>query len=162
MALGGNSTVQNIFKPLKQPVAPEEQRNLQGILRVLCLMDRPTKIRLFVDSGIGDADLPFVECPCPTGVKGAKVLQSSQSIGNTPKPYVKFKKPADTEDFLRKQWSVLAWKLPRFDEVVSHTDLGDGMILPYLSNKHDSRRGGFGDVYKVEIHPDYCYLKVRG
>ncbi|KAF2630599.1 kinase-like protein [Macroventuria anomochaeta] len=158
VALGGNAAVQDFFKTLKQPVAPDEQHKLQGILIVLCLMDRPTKIRLFVDSGICDADLPLVECPCPTGAIGAKVLRSK---GNTQRPYMRFKKPADTEDFLKKQWSVLAWRFPEFDGVVSHKDLEDGMILPYLSHKHVSRKGGFGDVYKVEIHPDHCSPKNR-
>lgn len=158
VALGGNAAVQDFFKTLKQPVALEEQYKLQGILIVLCLMDRPTKIRLFVDSGTCDADLPLVECPYPTAEKGVKVLRSKW---NTQRPYMRFKKPADTEDFLKKQWSVLAWRFPGFDGVVFHKDFEDGMILPYLSHKLVSRKGGFGDVYKVEIQPDHCSPKVR-
>lgn len=71
VALGGNAAIQDLFKTLKQPVPPDEQQKPQGIFIVLCLMDRPTKIRLFIKSGICDADLPLVECPYPTGAKGA-------------------------------------------------------------------------------------------
>ena len=35
------------------------------------------------------------------------------------------------------------------------------MILPFLSHKHVSRKGEFGDVYKVEIHPDHISPKVH-
>lgn len=157
VVLGGETAIRDFFKTLKQPITPAIQHRLQAILVVLCLMGRPTKIKLFVESGVFDTDLPLVECPCLTGANGAKILQSRRTTSG---PYVHFKKPADAEDFLRKQWSVLAWEFPNFDGIVHHTDLEDGMILPYLTQKHVSRPGGFGDVYRVEIHPDHYSSKV--
>jgi hypothetical protein len=157
-ALGGKVAIQELFKTIDRSISADRQRSLHKILIVLCLMDCPSKIRLFIDSGIYDTNLPLIECPCPTGVRDVKVLRSK---GNMHGSYMSFKTAADTETFLKKQWSVLAWTFPEFDRTVSHEDFEDEVILPYLSHKHIARKGGFGDVYKVEIHPDHCSSKVR-
>jgi hypothetical protein len=51
--------------------------------------------------------------------------------------------------FYDSQWEIL---VPRFSTDKLSQDLDKQSILPFIEKDDDSKRGGFGDVYKVKIH----------
>ena len=56
-----------------------------------------------------------------------------------------------TQDFWEKQWEFLA---PTFSNQQVHRSLDKEIILPFISKEYIDE-GGFGDVYKIEVHPSH-------
>jgi hypothetical protein len=121
-------------------------------------MRRPSKIRLFVNDGVCNSDLPLQEAPCPTASRSFCELRNPQSGSS-----VRFKKRADAKEFLERQWSVLVPFFHGSDGThIPHRDFGPEDILPFLSHEEAAKEGGSGKVFKVEIHPDHhSFQKVR-
>jgi hypothetical protein len=55
-------------------------------------------------------------------------------------------------DFYQKQWKFLA---PTFSTSQDSYDFNRKMILPFTHKGNDSRVGGFGQVFRVAIHPEH-------
>lgn len=157
-ALGGNAAVLDLFRLLKQPIIEKSPERFYSILAVLCLMERPTKIKVFVDCGICDADLPLERHPHSTANDNSCLLRSTKKPDG---PFVQFKKLWDATDFLRHQWSVLALKFPKPEKTrILYIEISSDVLLPYSAISRVHRRSGFGDVYKVEIHPRHHDFEV--
>jgi hypothetical protein len=131
--------------------APELFRKVQTILY---LIDLPTKIRLFVSNNVCDADLPLELLP---GTKESDKSITLRSIKH-PEVQVTFRKRLDAEDFVKHQWSVLAYIFhPRTNAKVPHHKLRDDEILPFQGQKLVGRQGSSGKVFETRIHPDHHF-----
>lgn len=62
--------------------------------------------------------------------------------------------PDIAQEFYETQWELLA---PVFSKGVLHRELQDMIRLPYVRNKQIGR-GGFGDVYEIELEPAHQTL----
>ncbi|KAM6516500.1 hypothetical protein FALCPG4_014683 [Fusarium falciforme] len=51
--------------------------------------------------------------------------------------------------FYDSQWEIL---VPKFSTDTPNQDLNQRAVLPFIEKHRDSKRGGFGEVYKVMIH----------
>jgi sRNA-binding protein len=121
---------------------------------VLYLIDRPTKIRLFVSNNVCDADLPLEVLPETKESDKFITLRSIKHQENR----VTFRKRSDAEDFVKNQWSVLAYIFhPRTNAKVPHHRLRDDEILPFQGQKLVGRQGSSGKVFETRIHPDHHF-----
>ena len=159
--LGRAHTVQQDLVELEQngpaPIVAEECASYRKILAILHLMKRPSKIRLFVKSGVCDSDLPLADASVSTGPSVFYGLRSEKSGS-----LVRFKKRADAKEFLERQWSVLVPFFHCSDGThVPHHDFESEVILPFLSHEETAKEGGSGKVYKIEIHPDHHSFKKQ-
>ena len=136
----------------KEPISIKDDAPYVKILTVLYLMKQPTKIRLFVKSGVCDRDLPLDRIQRPDGSYALRSRYNSQAC------VVSFKRRDYTEDFLDHQWSVLAPTFMRTDDVVPHVHLEPEVILPFLSCIEVSKQGGSSRVFKTVIQSDHDLL----
>jgi hypothetical protein len=144
------------------------------LFAILIILGMPWKIKDLINASLSDADLPLDTCE----VKETFYLCHRQSLkrgeydqqkhptfprsrmrkAKAPHPpYIKvFQKWEESKrrDFYDKQWIVMA---PYFDRgqdpnrPIVHHKLRSKTILPFLSYEFIGR-GGFGEVFKVEIH----------
>lgn len=126
-------------------------QNYFRILAVLHLMKRPSKIHLFLRSGICDDDLPLQKEVGQSDDPNSLRLRSRH---NSKAPFLEFKKSEDTERFWKQQWSVIAHEFTgpvnRF-----YPKLEAEKILPFMEYHEMEREGGEGIIYYTRIHPDY-------
>ncbi|WDK12643.1 protein kinase [Colletotrichum graminicola] len=137
--------------PLTQ-ITRQSEKSCLRILAILILIERPGRIKLFMDSGVCDADLPLV--------KHSSEEQMDLRRASAPEISLDcFRKwsRSTIDRFEQWQWALLA---PSFDRPetknVPHHSFDKAKILPFrfLDNQPD-REGGFGTVRKVEIHPNH-------
>lgn len=122
------------------------------ILAVLYLMDLSTKIRLFVTEGLSDKDLPFCTFKNPQQDDKEVGLHSIQDPYG---PSVFFKKPENAEDFVRNQWSVLAFHFTRPEgEEAPHYLIRTEEILPFESHRFVKKRDD-AEIFCTKIFPEY-------
>ncbi|KAF2011918.1 kinase-like protein [Aaosphaeria arxii CBS 175.79] len=140
-------------KPWKTKVVPDPADSYQRILAILILMDRGSKIRMFVKRKITDNYLPFDKIPREDN--NEKSLMMLQSRDNPQGPAPTFRKQADADDFFDHQWIVLAplFKGP-LDMQINHNEIHQEATMPFLSQKPIAA-SGFGQVFKTEIHPEH-------
>lgn len=135
------------------------QRPLRKIMAILVLLEKPHKIRRFLEEDIGDEDLPFTK----QQVAGSSTKWEFRSFREAPSSPDKiarcFKGWSGSliADFERQQWTVLS---PVFaygaddHRTIYNWDLPEETILPFLSY-HACLPGVYGQVFEVEIHPDH-------
>lgn len=147
----------------KTRIETDEPGAYKRVLAILYLMNRPSKIRLFVKRRMRDEHLPLEKHTCAEGPPGAYELRSRKHPDITS---IRFKKCVNTDKFLRTQWTVL---VPIFrgpdGSNIPHEDLPQGTILPFVPLQNQSetmKEGGSGRVFKVEIHPDHHCLNKTG
>jgi hypothetical protein len=150
-----NLSMTKISRLMKSRVSADECTSYRKVLAILHLMKRPSKIRLFVKHRVCDSHLPLMEAPYPTGPRRYYELRSRREPGSS----VRFKKGAYANEFLERQWSVLVPFFQGSDgNHVPHDDFESDTILPFL-HYEEKRKGGSGEVFKVEIHPAHHSLK---
>jgi hypothetical protein len=150
-----------MYKPsrmMRAPVVAKDYALYRKILAILYLMKRPSKIRLFVKSGVCDKHLPLKEIQHPVG-HNRSVTLTSLNIPESPR--MEFKRPEDADEFLQRQWSVLAPVFVGSDKAVPHDNLEHEMILPFLSETTIAKEGGSSKVFKAKIHPDHHRLSQK-
>jgi hypothetical protein len=152
-----NKSMRKPTRMLKTPVVPENYASYRKILAILYLMKRPSKIRLFVRSRLCDDHLPLKKTLDPSGVDHVATLTSRRMLES---PCIKFKRKDDAEEFLERQWSVLAPVFDRPAGIVSHKDLEPEVVLPFLSETTIAKVGGSSKVFKAKIHPDHHHLDL--
>jgi serine/threonine protein kinase len=128
--------------------------NYLNIYAILILCDKQPSIRAFIEAGITDDDLPFVECD--TGrLKGTIKLASWQS---PLKEIECFKKWQDSviELFHDSQYKVL---VPYFSlasnpqHTIKYVEYYERTILPWIEDMNKKEEGGHGVVSCRRIHP---------
>jgi hypothetical protein len=135
----------------------EMRREYRKIFAILLLIDRPSRIRSFLETGICDNDLPLVKAS-----RDPSKLEPTNA-SDTPLRCFKKWRGSTIARFEEQQWTVLAPIFKRLDgERVVHRELQRGRMLPFTSWEKAAPRGGFGQVYKAKIHPDhYCFHNAK-
>jgi hypothetical protein len=135
------------------------------IFVILVLIEKTPGIIKFLEKDVNDSDLPLVMVERPHE-KGAYDLRLSRNPTKRLKCFSKKWTLLHIKNFEEYQWMTLAPFFARGGHKdVRHYPLQDKVILPFIS---DSRRdqtsansstlefeGGFGRVFKVDIHPDH-------
>lgn len=156
--IGGHEVRRALSMSRKAAISVETPELYRKLLVVLCLIKLPTKVRMFIQSRICDADLPLCVAEVPGKRRDTRVLQSKNGSGTNT---VRFKWKSDAEDFYRRQWVVLA---PTFitseDNPVPHHTLQSKEVLPFYSSHQNGRGGSYGEVSYVEICADHHNLAV--
>jgi serine/threonine protein kinase len=131
------------------------EKSYRKIFAILLLIERPAKIRSFVEKGVCDADLPLIKVPRTNRLPGSFKLRRKTAV-DLPLGCFKKWKDSTVARFEQWQWAVLAPFFARGTRKhAPHYSLQPQVILPFTSWEKVARRGGFGQVYKVEIHPDH-------
>jgi len=149
--------------PLPPPPSPEP--SYRKIFAILVSIERPSRIKYFVEEGVCDADLPL-ERYLPPERQRAPHQRSTQwelrrrSNLNTPLQCFKLKgirwRHATVRRFEETQWQVLAPFLsPDERRLPHHFKIPERAILPFIKWEKLPSTGGFGQMYRVEIHPDH-------
>jgi len=136
------------------------------IFAILALMQKVGYIVEFIKEGIYDSDLPFILSE--GSHKGLRQLARKGEEGAL-HPIQLFSKWQifEQEYFDTFQWQVLA---PYFvlstkkDPKILHYNLENMTIMPFVEDHEVKHTGGFGDVWRVKIHPahhNHCDDSVR-
>jgi hypothetical protein len=139
-------------------VADNISRSAPKLFAILVCLTKGHLMLEFLEEGINDTHLPFERTD-----KRGNSINFKLCSKNHPKHPIKCMENWDQGDiinFYRDQWCVLA---PVFDrgEDVLHQDLDDNCILPFLEDNERSdkaRKGGFGFVWEIVIHPAHQKL----
>ena len=134
------------------------------IFAILVLIDKPRYIEKFIEDGICDAHLPL-------GIYNTRtILSKSWLCRNDTSTAVRLRcsekwSNNSIRQFYKSQWIVLSpfFKLED-DGKPRHLKVPNDAVLPFESIEH-AGKGGFGDVYKIRIHPDhhnFSSSEVRG
>ena len=157
-----NSNYSKFGRIGKQRLSIDDGTPYVKILTVLYLMKQPSKIRLFIKSGVCDKHLPLERDPHSDRLDGSYSLISRY---DSEAGLISFKRQDYAEEFLEHQWSVL---VPIFigadGAAIPHVDLDSETILPFLTYTEVPKRGGSSRVFETEIHPEHDRLdkmKVR-
>ncbi|KAK9425270.1 putative Cytochrome P450 [Seiridium unicorne] len=143
---------QRIFGVLEEGASGE--KTYLKIMAILILIERPARIKLFIDADICDRDLPLFEC---SKKKSTQRHGLCKKDSNVPLKLFDRWRKCSIERFEEHQWIFPA---PFFGSAkrksVPHYQFSQKHILPFkFSRKHDTREGGFGQVRMVEIPPDH-------
>lgn len=155
-----NRPIGKPWRILKAPIVTEAYGSYRRVMTILFLMKRPSKIRLFVKSGLRDDHLPFKKTELP-GVANRSIVLTSHNVPEAPS--MEFVKPEDADEFLDRQWSVLAPIFIQSDGIIRHYDFEHRTILPFLPETTIAKKGGSSTVLEAKIHPDHhnlCQAKV--
>lgn len=125
------------------------------LFAILALMQKLDQIVEFIKEGLYDSDLPFI---LSTGTrKGLRQLDRKGEDGESEsiRLFAKWK-IIELECFNNCQWELLA---PYFhlstkrDPKILHYNLENETIMPFIEDDEIKHAGGYGDVWKVKIHP---------
>lgn len=144
-----------------------ESRSRRKIFGVLVSMDMPASIEVFLDNNIFDVDLPLritrhESTTQMTLSSGSKAKEIGRFLGG----YNEFSCKS-VEEFIDRQWEFIApFFAPRLSEVldsIPHYKLPRESILPWVDDDQSgdilSHEGGFGEVYRVRIHPSHHHFR---
>lgn len=134
-------------------------KTYRKIFAILLFVNRPSSIWSFVEESICDADLPLIKV---SRTEGPQHLFDLRRRHDPELPLHCFKQWKDRAiaKFEERQWIVLAPSFEKSDgKVTPHRKFAAEEILPFLSWKATPEEGGFGQVYKVDIHPDHHAFK---
>ncbi|KAK4033139.1 hypothetical protein C8A01DRAFT_19875, partial [Parachaetomium inaequale] len=134
---------------------PTEKR-FQKIMAVLLLIERPSRIGSLMQEGICDADLPLVLVPTVNKPFKRWALRRRKDRDTHLQCFANWRQRTMAL-FEQRQWAVLAPFFARDlrnPKKVPHYFLPDQVIMPFRSWGKVGQ-GGFGEVYKTEIHPDH-------
>jgi hypothetical protein len=146
--------------------SPGIKTTRRKILAILALIKKVAKIVDFIEEDLYDSDLPFT---LSNGkIPGSRQLDRKRKNGKLEAIQLfNIWEVHELESFEHNQWHLLA---PYFhlsakkDPKVWHYNLDNRIILPFTEdNEVRHEGGGFGDVWKVTMHPahhNYCHDSV--
>ncbi len=137
------------------PQLPSEKR-FQKIMAILLLIDRPSKIRLFVKEGVCDADLPLAWVQTTSYPHKRWALRRRKDHDTRLRCFDNWSQ-LRLDQFERTQWAVhvpFFARRPDDPKKVQHYDLPDRVVMPWAVFETHAR-GGSSQVYKSEIHPEH-------
>ncbi|KAE9363830.1 hypothetical protein N431DRAFT_390007 [Stipitochalara longipes BDJ] len=139
-------------------------RCFRKIFVILVLIEKTPAIIKFLEKDVNDSDLPLEKVERPHE-KGSYDLRLSRNRTKRLKCFSKKWNQLHIRNFEGYQWTTLS---PFFGKgghkIVKHYPLQDQVILPFISAIRRDRssthntlefEGGFGRVFKVDIHPDH-------
>jgi hypothetical protein len=139
-------------------------RSFRKIFVILVLIEKTPAIIKFLEKDVNDSDLPLEKVERPNE-KGAYDLRLSRNPTKRLKCFSKKWSQLHIRNFEEFQWTTLS---PFFGKGghkdVKHYPLQDQVILPFISDSRTDQtssyrtlefEGGFGRVFKVDIHPDH-------
>ena len=155
---GTSSFPKAVAKADRSLQASQERRlphkSYRNLFAVLILIGVPEEITSFVEEGICDADLPLIKIPRKRSRRGSNTLRCRNN--DCPLKCVARWGDKTVTEFEQWQWKVLspffAWSK---DQPIEHQSFEAERILPFISRQKTPSCGGFGQVYRVHIHPDY-------
>lgn len=124
------------------------------IFAILTLLDKVEAILDFIQHDLYDRDLPLTVDKGP--LRGLSYKRKKGSL--QPITFCQTWRPCDRDCFYMYQWQLLA---PYFELSTKDNPQGfeyqldKNIILPFIETEEktaSSRRGGFGDVWRVKIH----------
>lgn len=142
--------------------------SFRKIFAILVLLEMPREIVGFLKTRVSDADLPLTGREVSGEFKlfrrkASKKMEGpgSQALERTLKRPLKcFRRwtPNRRREFEHKQWTVLAPYFTRNEEPsrnVCHYRLHKETILPFTLWEEVGHGGGFGQVFKVDMHSSH-------
>jgi CRISPR/Cas system CSM-associated protein Csm2 small subunit len=92
------------------------------------------------------------------GFKEASILDFSMPFQRKPRFPLGFVTPCDYHNIFKNQWSTIAFVFNPYDDTAKKKKILDKeMVIPLLEMV-ELHCGGFGEVYKIKIHPDHQNL----
>ena len=143
---------------------PKKIISFRKIFVILVMIGKTPAIIKFLEQDVNDSDLPLKKVPRPYE-KGSYDLRRSRDPDTPLKCFSKKWNQLHIRNFEGYQWTTLApfFAKPRHKRV-EHYELQEQAILPFLSASRTGQtsthnplefEGGFGRVFKVDIHPDH-------
>ncbi|KAL4978776.1 kinase-like domain-containing protein [Aspergillus desertorum] len=131
---------------------------LPKLFAVLVVLKKVDFITEFIDEGINDEDLPFVQAPSSNSRCPTPALLTSQK---KPIRTLQSWDPQSIKQLKRKQYQVLS---PIFRQG-EHYELDGLHILPFIEEDTEevykpAAAGGYGEVSRQCIHPDHHEFKT--
>ena len=148
-----NKRNSEVNPPLQLP----SEKRYQKIMAILLLINRPSKIRLFVEEGVCDADLPLAWVQTAGHPDESWALRRRKHRDSHLQCF-KHWTQTQLDEFERTQWAVhVPFFARRLDDPrkVQHYELPDKVIIPCISDSEYHAQGGSGKVCKYEIHPEH-------
>ncbi|KAF8859778.1 hypothetical protein BDZ45DRAFT_673108 [Acephala macrosclerotiorum] len=136
------------------------------LFAILSLLQKEGQIVDFINEGLDDSDLPFVLSEASR--KGLLQLNRKGEDGSLHSIHLFAKwRIYEIESFDNWQWKLMA---PYFqlstteDRKILHYVLEARVVLPFIEDEANDNAveqwGGFGNVWKVKIHPAHCNNKT--
>ena len=133
-------------------VAAKIHRVASRLFCILVLVQKSYLISDFLQTGIGDSDLPFSRDDKTR--RSRKFKLCSKLLPNEPLECMSHWKSRWIKDFSREQWSVMT---PDFNDgdSIQHYKFDDNSVFPFTKDEERNRvkEGGYGTVWEIEIHP---------
>lgn len=140
---------------------PTDGQSYKKILAILVLMEKASKIRSFLRAGVSDADLPLVCIKTKDSVVSWELRPEKAKDLST--GCLKSRAKFTLIKFVEYQWAVLSpFFRSGYAKRVPHQSFQKNEILPFTSWVKLRVEGGYGQVYKAEIHSDHCKFKGAG
>ncbi|RWA13207.1 hypothetical protein EKO27_g1899 [Xylaria grammica] len=140
-----------------------EAKSYRKIFAILTIIEKMDAILEFIRGGIHDGDLPFTKLEVD-GKPGIFKLGRKLHDAKGAQPLKCFAgfSLMNLINFEEYQWAVLAliFDRPRRKDV-KHYYLEDQAILPFIQEQEVSG-GGFGQISRVDIHPDHHNFSGSG
>ncbi|KAI8945397.1 hypothetical protein F4801DRAFT_568380 [Xylaria longipes] len=146
-----------LTEPMKVTSNQEESASKKSYLKIMAILimiERPARIKLFMDADVCDADLPLKLVKQHESGSSTPWELRRTDAGQVPLKCFEGWSYSTIKQFEESQWSFLAPVLsPAERKNVPHYRFSPKTILPFkASKKSDILEGGFGHVRKVEIH----------
>ncbi|EPE33277.1 Protein kinase-like (PK-like) [Glarea lozoyensis ATCC 20868] len=147
----------DIYSTSSSPFVQSRKTTRLRIFAILSLIGKTNEIKAFVEAGLYDSHLPFVLFNSSDGCPQlALPNETDQNPTNLIELFATWPEWA-IESFAEKQVQLLSpyfqLSTSKHSEVL-HYDFGAKIILPYIEKDPTRRRGGFGEVFRVKIHPE--------
>lgn len=126
-------------------------KSFRKIFAILLLIEHPLKIRRFIEEGVCDSDLPFQKIPL--GKRRTPFELRRRTFSDQSLRCFQGWKFGPLDMFYKYQWNVLAPSFASGEEKL--VKFPSDLILPFTSMRSTGLRGGFGEVFMVDIHPDH-------
>ncbi|KAK0642183.1 kinase-like domain-containing protein [Cercophora newfieldiana] len=147
-------------------------RTYRKIFAVLVQMNNVGAIFDFVREEVSDEDLPLMQYIPPVQTPDALLqLRRKNDATNPVRCFVGWRNYL-VRAFFGDQWAMVSPFFARGEHRnVRHYQLADGDILPFTYDSRDEsgpngqgilERGGFGEVFKVQIHHDHHGFEGKG
>ncbi|KAK3331410.1 hypothetical protein B0H66DRAFT_636270 [Apodospora peruviana] len=145
-----------------RPSAPDmNHKSYRKILAILLLIDRPSRIRLFVEEGVSDNDLPL-ELIRYKNSYDLRIKERLDEKLQCFKVRGKRWRSSTLVSFERYQWALLAPFFGQYNrKLPPHFKVPPQAVLPFTTWEDIRRQGSYGRVYKAEIHPDHHAFHVK-
>ena len=161
-----------ICKEIPQPrddddYRPPRIKSFKKIFAILVLIEKTTSIGKFLEEDVNDQDLPLVKSE--RGHSGARFDLRKPRLRDQTLECFRNWSQFNVRAFEEWQWVTVAPFFHRgFRKDVQHFPLQDSVMLPFTADSRRNKQtelqtvheGGYGRVFKVNIHPDHHNFNI--